>query len=221
MKGVIEKQRAFDAAHGWDWRNLPLDQQIEKLKYLIIALTGELGEVAEPFKKFLRKSEREGIDLKDYEHVRMKLREELVDVLIYLMKMADVAGIDLEEAYDAKLAINERKHAGFATGASTTTRFDKLVRDKIPAIIHADGKTAKVRVATDNEYPIYLLRKLKEETAEFEKNPTIEELADLLEVVHSLAHANKITIQELESVRQMKAADRGSFVSRIILEETE
>ena len=220
MKDVIERQRSFDAAHGWDWRNLPIDKQIEKLQYCTIALAGELGEVADPLKKFLRKSERGGIDLADFENVKTKLREELIDIFIYLMKMADVVGIDFEAAYFEKMAANEQKHASFVIGTQAK-KYDKLVRDKIPAIIASDGKNAKLRVATDKEYPIYLSKKLKEEAEEFSKNPGIEELVDIVEVVNALAMAHNIDPRALDKIRAKKLDERGGFSMRIILEETD
>ena len=51
------------------------------------------------------------------------------------------------------------------------------------------------------------------------KDQNIEELADLLEVVHAAALARGYTLEELEQVRAEKAAKRGSFEKRILLKE--
>jgi predicted house-cleaning noncanonical NTP pyrophosphatase (MazG superfamily) len=222
MKDVIARQREFDAKHGWDWRNLPIDKQIERLQYITVALAGELGEIANPLKKFLRDTERNGIDLNNFDKLKTELNEEIVDVFIYLMKMADVLGVDMEAAYFDKVSRNEQKHAKFAVGdkQNKTIRYDKLVRDKIPEIIAADGCMSKTRIATEEEYLTYLLEKLKEEALECEKKPTVTELADVLEVVHAIARHHNVGLDELETVRKERLQSRGGFTKRIILEET-
>ena len=61
--------------------------------------------------------------------------------------------------------------------------------------------------------------KLDEELAEYHKDQNIEELADLLEVIHDAALAHGYTLEELEQVRAEKATKRGSFERRILLKE--
>ena len=218
MHDIVERQRLFQAAHGWVWRNLPLDQQIDRLQYLVMALSGELGEIANPIKKFVRTSERQGIDLAAYDTMRTALHEEVADVFIYLLILCDVLDIDLEKAYYDKVAVNEKKHAGFST---TTQHYGKLVRDNIPDIIKAEGRVAQTRIASEDEYKQALLRKLREETTEFSRNPSVEELADVFEVVRCLATTHGIDMASLENARHTKELQRGSFSRRIILEKTE
>lgn len=97
--------------------------------------------------------------------------------------------------------------------------YNKLVRDKIPAIIKADGKTPVTRILDEKEYPKELIKKLKEEADEFEANPSIEELADIKEVVIALRLALNIQAGELEDMRRKKADERGRFKKRIFLME--
>ena len=61
--------------------------------------------------------------------------------------------------------------------------------------------------------------KLDEELAEYHKDQNIEELADLLEVIHAAAIARGYTTEDLERVRAEKAAKRGGFEKRILLKE--
>jgi predicted house-cleaning noncanonical NTP pyrophosphatase (MazG superfamily) len=49
----------------------------------------------------------------------------------------------------------------------------------------------------------------------------VEEVADILEVLHSICDLKGINLQTLEKIRQKKAEDRGSFKQRIILDRTE
>jgi predicted house-cleaning noncanonical NTP pyrophosphatase (MazG superfamily) len=74
-------------------------------------------------------------------------------------------------------------------------------------------------ILPDEDYLKYLDAKLDEELAEYHKDQNIEELADLLEVVHAAALARGYTLEELEQVRAEKAAKRGSFEKRILLKE--
>ena len=64
-----------------------------------------------------------------------------------------------------------------------TVKYHKLVRDRIPEIIEASGKTCVTEVLSDEEYLKMVDAKLDEELAEYHKDQHIEELADLLEVI--------------------------------------
>ena len=98
-----------------------------------------------------------------------------------------------------------------------TKKYNKLIRDKIPEIIEADGKSCVVEVASKEEYVQRLVEKLKEEVEEFVETPCIEELADVLEVVHSIEHATdwgSLILAQLD-----KRCQRGGFRKRLILKE--
>lgn len=99
--------------------------------------------------------------------------------------------------------------------------YKKLVRDKIPDIIAANGEEPVTRILTQDEYFTELIKKLKEEVAEFEADPSAEELADIKEVMTALRIAMNINAGELEDVRRKKANDRGRFKKRIFLESVE
>lgn len=59
-------------------------------------------------------------------------------------------------------------------------KYNKLIRDKIPEIIAAQGEQAITHVATPEEYAMKLKEKLGEEVAEYLKDGNAEELADIL-----------------------------------------
>lgn len=99
--------------------------------------------------------------------------------------------------------------------------YNKLVRDKIPAIIKANGKKLKIRVLSDEEHLEALLKKLSEELEELKEDHSVEELADVQEIVHALADAIGSSKEELEKVRSQKAAERGAFQEKIFLEAAE
>ena len=94
----------------------------------------------------------------------------------------------------------------------------KLVRDKIPEIIIADGKKPIIRILDNDEYLQELDKKLNEEIAEYQADKSVEEMADVLEVLQAICIARGYTLQQLEEVRRKKAAERGGFKKRIYWE---
>ena len=50
----------------------------------------------------------------------------------------------------------------------------KLIRDKIPEIIQADGKTCITRILSDEEYVDALEKKLNEEVAEYQTDKNLK-----------------------------------------------
>ena len=72
------------------------------------------------------------------------------------------------------------------------------------------------------EYWERLKDKLREETEEVcEDINVLEELADVLEVVHAMLAAKGLELAELEALRKEKKSKRGGFASKIILEKTQ
>ena len=98
-------------------------------------------------------------------------------------------------------------------------KYFKLVRDRIPEIIEASGKTCKTDILSNDEYLKMIDAKLDEELAEYHKDQNLEELADLVEVIYAAAKARGYTLEELERVRAEKAAKRGGFEKKILLKE--
>ncbi len=99
--------------------------------------------------------------------------------------------------------------------------YQKLVRDRIPEIIEAAGKKPVTHILAMDEYLSELDRKLNEECAEYQESKSLEELADMLEVMYAIAEARGYSVAELETVRRKKAAERGAFQKRIYLDGVE
>ena len=99
--------------------------------------------------------------------------------------------------------------------------YKKLVRDRIPEIIEIDGKKPITHILDEATYLSELDRKLNEECAEYQESKTLEELADMLEVMYAIAEARGYSVAELEAVRKEKAAERGGFRDRIYLDGVE
>lgn len=98
-------------------------------------------------------------------------------------------------------------------------KYNKLVRDRIPEIIEASGKSCVTEMLSDEDYLKMLDAKLDEELAEYHKDKNIEELADLLEVIRACAGAIGSSVEELERARKEKAEKRGGFEKRLLLKE--
>ena len=95
--------------------------------------------------------------------------------------------------------------------------YNKLVRDKIPAIIEAQGQKAKTCILDDEAYKRALETKLDEEVTEFHKEINLEELADILEVVYALTENIGCSKEELFAANEKKRAERGGFQDRVFL----
>ena len=100
-------------------------------------------------------------------------------------------------------------------------QFNKLVRDKIPEIIKSSGDVPFVHIADGKEYEESLRNKLDEEVKEFLNHPSVEEAADILEVVHAICDLKGVNLNNLEEIRKKKVEERGAFQQRIILEKTD
>lgn len=100
-------------------------------------------------------------------------------------------------------------------------QYNKLVRDKILDLIKSEGRNYTYHIADDKEYYEKLNQKLVEEVGEYLESEKIEELADMLEVMHAICEYKQIDFNELEKERIRKKQSRGGFSDRIILEKVE
>ncbi|NQV89799.1 nucleoside triphosphate pyrophosphohydrolase [Candidatus Uhrbacteria bacterium] len=99
-------------------------------------------------------------------------------------------------------------------------RHDKLVRDRMAEIIESHGDTAITSTADDHEFKHRLRLKLIEEVEEYLESESPEELADILEVIHSLTALHGVNREHLHLIQTKKRDERGGFDNRIVLKET-
>ncbi len=102
--------------------------------------------------------------------------------------------------------------------------YNKLVRDKIPEIIVGNGGEPFTRVLDEDEYKVELETKLMEEYNEVllaTGEERVEELADMLEVISSLAKLEGKSLEDIIEVKNKKCDKRGGFEKRIFLEKVE
>ncbi|MBQ3298047.1 MAG: nucleoside triphosphate pyrophosphohydrolase [Bacilli bacterium] len=102
--------------------------------------------------------------------------------------------------------------------------YDKLVRDRIPEVIESNGDIPIIRTLGKEEYRRELMWKLQEEVNEVlnanSKEQLIEELADVLEVLKSIAKLENKSMADVIEVAQQKKLVKGGFEKRIYLEKT-
>jgi predicted house-cleaning noncanonical NTP pyrophosphatase (MazG superfamily) len=101
------------------------------------------------------------------------------------------------------------------------TVYRKLVRDRIPEMIEQTGRKCTYRLLDTAEYVRELQLKLQEEVKEYLEEQNVEELADVLEVLISLAHVHGADEEQLMRVRTEKLEKRGGFKRGIFLEQVE
>jgi predicted house-cleaning noncanonical NTP pyrophosphatase (MazG superfamily) len=97
----------------------------------------------------------------------------------------------------------------------------KLVRDKIPEIIEASNGHYETRILSDKEFEIELKKKLVEEAIELQDardEELVGELADVLELVKSIATQKGIDFSAVEEKQINKKEKRGGFDKKIFLE---
>ena len=100
--------------------------------------------------------------------------------------------------------------------------YNKLVRDKIPeAINNIEGRKANYKILNNEEYLIELDKKLFEEAHEFIEEHSVEELADLTEVINAIMKFKNISIDDVEKARKLKNDKKGKFDNKIYLIDVE
>jgi predicted house-cleaning noncanonical NTP pyrophosphatase (MazG superfamily) len=104
------------------------------------------------------------------------------------------------------------------------TVYDKLIRDRIPELLQADGVRYEVAELDEAAFRAALLVKLGEEAAEVAaadvRGDRVKELADLLEVIETLMAVEGIGWDEVRNVQQERRAARGGFSGRLVLRWT-
>ena len=101
LESLRQDQAAFAAARDWDQFHTP--------RNVLLAMVGEVGELSELFQ--WRGDAGCGVDLPSWSDAdKTHLGEEMADVLLYLVRLADRCGVDLPAVAKAKLEKNKAKY---------------------------------------------------------------------------------------------------------------
>ncbi|MBN5151514.1 nucleotide pyrophosphohydrolase [Stenotrophomonas pavanii] len=114
VRGAAQALREFAEARDW--------AQFHSPKNLVMALSGEVGELNEIFQWM---TEADSFKAASSEATANSVRDEIADVALYLIRLSDVLGIDLNEAVSSKLVMNAAKYpVDLSRGVST--KYNKL-----------------------------------------------------------------------------------------------
>jgi len=100
------------------------------------------------------------------------------------------------------------------------TKYDKLVRDKIPEILESKWIVYSIKVVEWEGKKVRIIEKVREEVMEFIETPNIEEIADIIEVLRAFCNDEWIEWNEVEKARLKKIEERWWFEGWIVLLET-
>lgn len=99
IPALQNRLRQFSAARHWEPYQTP--------KNLAMAMVVEAGELVEIFQWM---TAEQSTAARDDAALRERIGEELSDVLVYLVQIADRCGVDLDDAVPRKIAKNAIKH---------------------------------------------------------------------------------------------------------------
>ena len=108
LNKIKEYQKNFDLKYKGNiefYEEITSDN-IEVLEHLIVCMLGEFGEFSNIVKK-IKRGDFNLFDKKD------ELNEEFIDIFIYMIKISNQLGINIEEAYLKKMKKNEEKFEKF------------------------------------------------------------------------------------------------------------
>lgn len=114
VDGATQALRQFADERDW--------QPFHSPKNLVMALSGEVGELTEIFQWM---TEADSHTAASAPKTAKAVRDELADVTLYLIRLADVLGVDLNAAIASKLAANAVKYP-VETSRGTSTKYDQL-----------------------------------------------------------------------------------------------
>jgi len=100
------------------------------------------------------------------------------------------------------------------------TEYYKAVRDKIPEIIKKSGYDYNIKKLSDSEFLAQLEKKLGEELEEYNGSKSVEELADIIEVIYRISELKGTSREQLDELKLKKAKDRGEFKENLFLIDT-
>ena len=99
IKAIQDKLTIFSNEREWD--------QFQSPKNLSMGLVRESAELLELFQWL---TEKESIDIVHSEKLMLLVREEMADVFLFLVRLADKLDVDIEKAALEKIKINESRY---------------------------------------------------------------------------------------------------------------
>lgn len=110
FSALVERQISADRRRGFhvDFDNDP--ERVAQLEKDVIGLLGEVGEFANILKKVRLAVTYANYDGPSLKEALPRLREELADSLIYLMRLSVILGSELENDLISKMRMNDSRY---------------------------------------------------------------------------------------------------------------
>ncbi len=99
--------------------------------------------------------------------------------------------------------------------------YNKLIRDNIVKIMEDKGCKVTYEILDDERYGEELDKKLKEEVNEYLSDYSVEEMADIMEVIYAILEYRGMSMEEVEKARIKKRDRKGAFKNKVFLKEVE
>ena len=99
--------------------------------------------------------------------------------------------------------------------------YNKLIRDNNVKLMEDKGCKVTYEILDDKRYGQELDKKLQEEVAEYLSDYSVEEMADVMEVIYAMLDFRGITMEEVEKVRLNKRNLKRAFKNKIFLKDVE
>ena len=98
---------------------------------------------------------------------------------------------------------------------------NKLVRDKVPSLVTKDGGSYTLQLLSPLEHQTQITKKLVEEIKEYSEAPSkekaLEELVDIVELIHAALKLHDVSVEQFEALRLDKKKRKGGFEKGIYL----
>ena len=99
--------------------------------------------------------------------------------------------------------------------------YNKLIRDKNVEIMEKLGHKVEYEILNDERYNEELDKKLKEEVNEYLADYSVEEMADVMEVIYAMLDYRGMKMDDVEKVRIEKRNRKGAFKNKVFLKTVE
>jgi dCTP diphosphatase len=157
FEALRKQQNDFAQERAWAQYHTP--------RNLLLALVGEVGELAELFQWRPDHECTPGLP-KWSVHDKTHLGEELSDVLLYLIRLAEQSGVDLPNAALRKIQLNARKYPSDACKGSSAKYTEYLTSTTTPCAQPQHGKRKRSDAAKDDEGSVREKRQRTESKAQ-------------------------------------------------------
>ncbi|MHB8057447.1 MAG: nucleotide pyrophosphohydrolase [Desulfuromonadaceae bacterium] len=110
INDLIAMQILADESNGFPVKFTNKNEKYLQITKDLVGLFGEIGEFSNIVKKInIKLDKNEAYDF-DIDHAENLLKEELIDALIYMIRIAAIVGVDLEKEFLCKAEINNKRY---------------------------------------------------------------------------------------------------------------